>query len=164
MNIFLTGLPGAGKSTILDRMLAELSPAGVGGFFTTRAITPESRTFWLHDRITRESCHMATFTDGSAKVNLAAFEPFALNSITRPCELLVLDELGRFEEPCAAFKSAVHAALDSAAPVLGVLKVSDTPFVRSIAERGDVHVVTVTEQTRDSAYREFVNVFLTNCA
>jgi nucleoside-triphosphatase len=153
-NLFLTGKQGVGKTTLLNKLLARedehcLSSGTIGGYYTECALHAGARRFWLEDRVTGERCEMAAITGRGTQVNLSAFDDFAVRIITRPCGLLALDELGRFEEPCEAFKSAVHAALDGDTTVLGVLKLCDTPFVRSVIERADVTVITVTEQNRD---------------
>jgi nucleoside-triphosphatase THEP1 len=155
MNHFLTGVPGAGKTTLLDKRIAELKTSLpqllITGFFTTRERTAETTTFWLNDRVTRESCLMAkTFSD-RFEVNLDAFERFAAEAIERGLTaassgqsvIIVLDELGRFEEPCERFKATVYAALDSEIEVYGVLKLVNTPFVSSIRDRSDVELQTL---------------------
>ncbi|MDR0818610.1 MAG: nucleoside-triphosphatase [Oscillospiraceae bacterium] len=153
-NIFLTGIPCVGKTTILERYL-ERSNIRTGGYFTTREITETSRAFWLNDRVTLESRLMARMVDGEFNVNLAAFDEFAVSAITRPRDLLVLDELGRFEEPCEPFKRAVFDALDGGTVVTGVLKECDTPFVNSIKARNDVAVLIVTEENREEMFLRF---------
>lgn len=65
-------------------------------------------------------------------------------------ELIVLDELGVFEENCAAFKAAVFECLSSSIPVLGVLKKAASGFLDEVREAAGVEVLEVTRENRDS--------------
>lgn len=153
MNTFLTGVPGVGKSTIIEEAIRELRNYGksVAGYYTTREITPERKTFWLNDYVTGDSVLMADGdADGNFDVNLDAFNVFAVNAIGRSADVVVLDELGVFEEPCETFKTAVHDLLSKSQTVLGVLKLRDGEFLDSIRARGDVKITEVTFENRDS--------------
>ncbi|MDR2606099.1 MAG: nucleoside-triphosphatase [Oscillospiraceae bacterium] len=164
MNLLLTGVPGVGKSTLINKLLNRLAPQlkrSVGGYYTTRTVTDSGRTFYLNDHRTGEQVRMASWLNSEMDVNFAAFDDFGVRSVKSALELngiIVLDELGRFEEPCAAFKAAVHSALDSGKLVLGVLKVCETPFIDGIKARSDVTVYTVTEQNRDAAFMELLEL------
>jgi nucleoside-triphosphatase len=183
MNLFLTGVPGAGKSTLINKLLNRLAPqikGSVGGYYTTRTVTDSSRTFYLNDHRTGEQVRMASWNGtpltqgdgaeqrrsditavGGLDINYAAFNDFGMRSIRAAIannDIVVMDELGRFEEPCEPFKAAVHDALDSGKLVLGVLKVCDSPFIDGIKARSDVTVYTVTEQNRDAAFGELIKL------
>jgi len=164
VNLLLTGVPGVGKSTLINKLLNRLAPQlkrSVGGYYTTRTVTDSSRVFYLNDHRTGEQIRMASWQDGKLDVNYSAFDDFGVRSLSSALEIndiIVLDELGRFEEPCETFKSSVHAVLSSDKMVLGVLKVCDSPFIDSIKARDDVTVYTVTEQNRDAAFSELLKL------
>ena len=64
--------------------------------------------------------------------------------------IIILDELGVFEENCESFKTAVFACLSSDVPVLGVLKKAASGFLDSIRNKPGVEVIEVTRENRDS--------------
>jgi len=152
-NRFLTGVPGIGKTTALNRILAGYR-GSIGGYYTERDYLEDGKRFWLVDRITGKRHEMArVFNDDTGLHPIIypdAFDDFAIRAVSRECSLLALDEIGAFEEGSEAFKAAVHAALDSDKPVWGVLKLKDTPFVRSVAERKDVEIITITAENREA--------------
>ncbi|MDR2360788.1 MAG: nucleoside-triphosphatase [Oscillospiraceae bacterium] len=153
MNTFLTGEPGVGKSTIIEEAIRELRNYGksVAGYYTTREITSERKTFWINDYVTGESVVMAVGdSNGNFEVNYDAFEIFAAEAISRPADVIVLDELGVFEEPCEKFKATVYELLGKPQTVLGVLKLRGGEFLDSIKAREDVRITEVTIENRDS--------------
>jgi nucleoside-triphosphatase THEP1 len=71
-----------------------------------------------------------------------------------PTRLIVMDELGFIESSAAGFQAAVHAALGGDIPVVGVLRLIDTPFIGSVREHPNVRVIEVTERNRDTVAHE----------
>ena len=68
-------------------------------------------------------------------------------------DLVLMDELGPNESKAYGFQRAVEQALDSGAPVYGILQVADSEFLDRIAAREDVCVITVTEENRNDLPR-----------
>lgn len=61
---------------------------------------------------------------------------------------IVMDELGDLEACAPDFRRAVTAALDSDAPVVGVLKQTQSAFIVGILEREDVFVIHLWPEGR----------------
>lgn len=82
-----------------------------------------------------------------------AFDIYGVN-ILKQCleqklDVIVMDELGFFENNAFIFQSMVHDILDLPIPVIGVIKDASTAFLDSIRERSDVDVLRVTKRNRD---------------
>ena len=75
------------------------------------------------------------------------FEELGVRSIEHAMklsELMVFDELGRFEASCEGFKEAIRKALAHETPVIAALKSETNPFLDSLREREDVSLFTIT--------------------
>jgi nucleoside-triphosphatase THEP1 len=64
-------------------------------------------------------------------------------------DLIIMDELGIMEADSTLFISAVLAKLDGTAPILGVVKKREHPFLDAVKNHRNVEVITVDEYNRD---------------
>ena len=151
-NLFLTGPKHIGKSTILFSALLKF-PVILGGFRVDRVFEGRRlRAFRIIDLNTSSSAEISTARKGGWDIHLEAFETVGAEAVRcgiRSAELVVMDELGRFELRAYGFRQAVTDALDSPAPVIGVLKEDDNPFLNEIRSREDTEILEVTEENRD---------------
>lgn len=158
-NIFLTGDKQIGKSTIINRFLAEYN-GKVCGFKTLLENEPY-RKFYIESInpqiTTAEKVYISKKTEeGFLKGNIEGFDSFGVE-ILNDClcsspDLIVLDELGLFESEAIHFQELVHSCLDAKTPVLGVLKAKSSPFLDSIRYRNDVTIYNVTLENREELY------------
>jgi len=102
-HILLTGLPGIGKTTVIRRVVERLTDKTVAGFFTEE----------IREAGQRRGFRIATFSGGSgvlAHVNLktnhrvgryhvdvSGFERLVLPELRRPCDIVLIDEIGKME-------------------------------------------------------------------
>lgn len=63
--------------------------------------------------------------------------------------MILIDELGFFENDAINFKKKIIEVLESDTKVIGVLKKKDTEFLNSIKQRADVLVIEVNERNRN---------------
>lgn len=151
-NLFLTGPPGAGKSTILFSVLGLFLPRhALGGFVVKRVYRQGRRVAMvLIDLRSQERGVLATFPDPERphrpEVYPEAFEEVgvpAIRSALAESAVCVMDELGRFELGAPRFLAAVEEALASPVPVVGVLKAESNPFLDTVRRRPDTCVLAV---------------------
>ncbi|HAV20939.1 MAG: nucleoside-triphosphatase [Bacillota bacterium] len=161
-NLFLTGPKRVGKSTALFSAVQQVSqghPLTLGGFRVDRVFEGRRlRAFRIMDLDTSASAVISTARKGGWDVHLESFDTVGADSIRRGisgANLIIMDELGRFELDAYEFRQAVMEALDSPVPVLGVLKRDDNPFLNGIRSREDTEVLEVTEENRDGV-KEYV--------
>lgn len=153
--ILLTGSPGCGKTTLIERVVSRLeSPAG--GFLTREVreagrrvgfelLTLDGRRDWLaHVNLT------GTARVGKYRVNLRALEELAAGTVraaTREGKIVVIDEIGPMELLSSHFCHAVVEALAGPSLVLATIMRRSHPF----ADRVKAHpTATLLEVTRDN--------------
>jgi len=158
MHIFLTGPRNIGKSTAIHRTLDILmaqGPLKLGGFFTWRGGAADPHVYLSPAEVGREHeiYRLAAYDAKSGGLNcdVAVFEQTGVKLLAQSlgADLLIMDELGFLESKAPAFRQAVATALLSAAPVLGVLRLGDIPWLSEIKSNPQVILYEVNENNRD---------------
>jgi nucleoside-triphosphatase len=157
-NLFLTGRPGIGKTTLVRKLLACLT-GEVGGFFTQEIRQGHRRVgFKIRDLQGEEGVlahinYSSPYRVGKYGVDIAALERVALpalNYALKNSAYIIMDELGKMELYSQAFQKKVVEVLDSPKKVLGVIQQRSNPFLDPIKTRGDVDMIEVTLENRES--------------
>jgi nucleoside-triphosphatase len=156
-NVLVTGRPGVGKTTLIERVLEALA-VDAGGFYTHEIRDGGRRVgFAITDLrgasgILAHVDHPGEHRVGKYGVNREDLErigvPAVLDAVRR-ARLVVMDEIGRMELCSEAFQAAVTAALGSPVPVLGTIQDRRNAFLDAIRARDDVEIVRVDESNRD---------------
>ena len=149
MNIILTGLRHCGKSTLLSKFLSQYN-GFVSGFIThfDNRASGNRRLLIRSVDGSKESC-VVHWSNGSYTVNFDVFDSFAPTLVDLNSDLIVFDELGKFEVPCINLKAAVESAFSSSTSVIAVIR-SDAPcWIGELKNRSDVLVINVNENNRD---------------
>ncbi len=162
-NLFLTGPPGAGKTTILFRALRRLD-IEAGGYVVKRVY--RYGRLWAMDVVDLSGAGRACLIDlrdpARPEINRDAFLTIGAPAIRRAMSigLVVMDEIGRFELAVPVFLDAVKEALDSGVPVTGVLKEESNWFLDRVRSRADVRVVRVEPASRQAAEVNYTRLLL----
>ena len=156
-NVFLTGAPGIGKTTIIRSVLDTLD-VEAGGFYTSEMREDGSRVGFAIVGLNGERGVLAHIDlDSPYRVNrygvnrddLERVGIGALEEATGRAQLIVMDEIGRMELCSEAFRIAVLRALDSPTPVLGTIQDRSNEFLDSVRARDDVEIHRVNSGNRD---------------
>jgi len=161
--VFLTGVPGVGKSTVVG-LVAEkmkLDSLTVGGMTSGDLRSGSARVgFEIRNLMTNEVgvlAHVNQATGpkiGKYRVNgedLDKVGAEAISSAVKDADLIVIDEVGPMELTSARFKDAVQAALGCGKPVLGTVhRNAQDPLVREIRSGQRIEVIEVTRENRDT--------------
>ena len=179
INILLTGRPGIGKTTVIQKFVRKC-PVSAGGFFTCEILehgrrvgfTIEAvRSFdkdYKHDRGVKYRDVMAhvnsrsSYRVGRYGVNISAIEKVGITALkegTEKAKIIIIDEIGRMETYSAVFQEEVKKVFDSPLPVLGVIQMKHTLFLDSIRERDNVTVIHVTADNRDALPERLYDIF-----
>jgi nucleoside-triphosphatase len=173
VNVLVTGRPGCGKSTLVNRLVEMARAKGitVGGISTPEFRLPSGKRggFLIQDIATGEKQIMASadrsspVSVGRYGVDLQSIQDVgvkAINSAVAEADLVVIDEIGKMELAVSEFKTSVAGALNSAKPVLGTIGMRlKTVFVVDIKNRSDVTLIVLTPETRDQVYQNVVQLF-----
>ncbi|MTI70386.1 MAG: hypothetical protein FH751_09075 [Firmicutes bacterium] len=159
MNIFLTGDINIGKSTVIDKVIkkTKYNKKDIKGFKTRALLEKEKVIGFYIDPINYKKVDMSKRIIGK-EVNdrwigiTKNFEEYGFNLvkdiINSKEKLVVLDELGFFENKAVKFQDSIHKLLSSNKLILGVIKPVQIPFMDSIRERKDVEVFAVSKYNR----------------
>ncbi len=143
-NFFLTGPPRRGKSSLILDFLPSIS-GPVGGFVVQRMVlSGETVAFRLADlqqepylltlpfrgRVSDPVIYQEKNNPRWTPV-LSTFNQKGTRALQNAahCSLVIMDELGIFEEEALPFQRAVLKCLGSSQPVLGVIKQKSSPFL-----------------------------------
>ncbi|POZ88087.1 MULTISPECIES: nucleoside-triphosphatase [Petrotoga] len=170
-NIFLTGSIGVGKSTIIRKVINQLS-LHVCGFSVDREGKKNSwNAFYLvevssfnnGDRSKKSKYNRFAFRKDESKnweINIQVFDKIGVQLLTNidDADLVIMDELGRFELTAFKFQKKVEEVLNSDKPVLGVIKDESNTFLDRIRNRKDVRIFRVTLENREEVYKEVLSL------
>lgn len=151
-HLFLTGLRGVGKSTLLNQILSDFSRK-IGGFQTVwnndqLYLLPYGATdFPLDNRV-------AGRFDLARWRNSKAFDHVGETLFVGGHDVIVMDELGFFEGDSPVFQEKILECLDGETPVIGVIKPQHTDFLDKIRSHPQVDILWVTEANRNRLREE----------
>jgi len=170
MKILLTGKPGVGKSTILQKVKHGLEKGFTGiivreirenghrvGF---ESVNPKGeRRIFSHAFLFKSE-----FVVGKRFfVDIEAIDSFVVPEIKRglndPDALLFIDEIGRMQAFSENFLSTIDEALNSDADILGTIVFDPEPWSLKFKEHPQVILVTVTQQNRDDLPDALLTIF-----
>jgi nucleoside-triphosphatase len=156
--VAITGRPGVGKTTLIERVLPLVS-ATYGGFLTKEVRKCGHRVgFALVDLGTGEECLFArVHSSGGTKfgryaVDVGAVERMGVAAILRAIkekELVVIDEIAPMELSALGFVAAVEQALASDKALLIATHAHATHPVADRA-RQELHLVRIRQGNRDA--------------
>jgi nucleoside-triphosphatase len=153
--ILLSGRPGVGKTTVIRRLADLLSNHAIAGFYTGEIREAGQRrgfgatTFSGSSGVLAHVGLKSRQRVGRYGVDVAAFEQLVLPELSQPCDLMLIDEIGKMECFSARFVDAVRGLPDGPTPVVATVAVSGAGFVAEVKRRTDVELWQVTRETRD---------------
>jgi nucleoside-triphosphatase len=168
LNLLVTGKPGVGKTTLIERVIEGLRGSlRLAGFTTTEVRGPGGERMGFAvvtvegKRGELARCGLRSRVRvGRYGVKLEEFERLALPELSRrDVYLIVIDEIGKMECASGRFRRAVEDALDSPVSVLATIGIAHVPFFDALRARPDVELLTLTERNRDSLVGEILSRF-----
>jgi nucleoside-triphosphatase len=154
-NIFLTGAPSSGKTTVIRKVIAGL-PVPAEGFYTGEERVEGKRVGFVMTTLDGRRGYLAhqgirsDFRVRRYGVSVENVEGIAVPSII-PVEgrVIILDEIGKMECFSEVFRKAVIGALDSPNTVIGTITFGGDDFILGIKKRTDIEIHEVTTENRD---------------
>jgi nucleoside-triphosphatase len=165
--VLLTGRPGCGKTTLIKRVVNDLTRFA-GGFYTEEMREGSARVgFKLVTLDGKEAvfAHVDFKTPervGKYGLDLSALEAVGVKAVREAVQakgLVVIDEIGPMEIRSRNFRDAVNKALDSGAATLATITARTLPFTDAIKKRSDVSLAEVRINNREELVSELLDKF-----
>ena len=158
LNLLITGRPGIGKTTVVERVVARLPAGAATGFYTREERERGVRRGFAIHTLDGRTAILARVgrgrgpTVGRYHVQVESVDAVGVPALApRPgVRLVVVDEIGRMECLSAPFCDAVRAALDSGVALLGTVARQGGGFIAEVRRRPDVTLLEVTATNRDT--------------
>ena len=155
--ILITGKPGVGKTTLVQKIIERMRSVNMAGFLTAEIRDMGSRLGFELQGLNGERRILAhveidsRHRVGRYGVDTRGFEAFlaALDLLNPDVELVVIDEIGKMELFSNRFRSLVRKALNSDKQLLASISLKGNQFIREIKQRSDIHLLEVTHGNRD---------------
>ena len=156
--VFLTGRPGVGKTTVIERTLQMLGDIELHGFITREMRENGRRVGFRIDDLHGNGAVMA-HVDFSGPprvskygVDVDAVERVAVEALNRAVKAgtpAVIDEVGKMELASDAFAEKLIQVVEADIPVLGTMHKRRDRVTRQIHGSDDTRVIEVTTENRD---------------
>ena len=165
IHIFITGLPGVGKTTFIINLANELKDLSMAGFYTAEIREGGIRKgFELISLDGKKSIlsHVDFKSDnrvGRYGVDVKGFEVFlnALGLAQSKADVLLIDEIGKMECHSSRFRQLISSLLDADKPLVATISLRSEGFISEIKRRPDVRVLELTTANRESLVTEVAN-------
>lgn len=155
-NILVTGPPGCGKSTLIEKVINRIKKP-VTGFFT-REIKERGRrvgfsinTLDGREGILAHKSIRSEYRVGKYGVNIEDIDTIAVPSLIPKGkdEIVVIDEIGKMECFSLLFRDTLMRVLNAPHWIIGSIAQKGDPFIQKIKERDDVMLVCIAQRNRD---------------
>ncbi len=152
----ITGKPGVGKTTLVQKIIKRMASVNMAGFCTSEIRGTRSRLGFELQGLNggRRVAHVEIDSQhrvGRYGVDKDGFEKFlATLDLLNPCvELIVIDEIGKMELFSNRFRNLVCDALNADKQVLATIPLKSNDFIREIKQQLDIHLLEVHHVNRD---------------
>lgn len=156
-NILLTGKPGIGKTTAIRRIVDQLNPDSVAGFFSKEIREKGRRVGFAIETLTGKQGLLAHVDLKTGKrvskygVSIEDIDTIAVPELELARvkgAIIVIDEIAKMELFSSRFIDEVRKCLDTNR-VLGTLQERRHPFLDEVRSRDDITILELTLETRD---------------
>jgi nucleoside-triphosphatase len=152
-NILITGNPGVGKTTLIQRIISKLE-VSAGGFYTSE-VRSENGKRWGFKIVSldgQEGVLASVDIVSQRKVSKYGVDVSVMDRVgttavqdaIQNSAIIVIDEIGRMELTSNQFRNAVLKALDSPKVVLGTVPIKPTNFTDKIKKREYTKIIRLT--------------------
>jgi nucleoside-triphosphatase len=160
-NIFVTGPPQCGKSTLIERVVRKIQTPTTG--FYTRELRKKGKrvgfsitTMDGKEGVLAHQHIRSPYKVGKYGVNLDHIDRIAVPSMipSKSEEIIVIDEIGKMECFSPLFRQTLMKILDSENPIIASIAQKGDRFIQEIKQREDILLLQISEKNRD----EMVNL------
>ena len=161
-NVFITGIPGVGKTTLVRKLAQDLSMLLIKGFYKEKIVEDDStRGFRVISFDYQEQILAHLFIEGPNKmdgfgVNIEGFEKFILPQFQNidMVDLFIFDEIGKMECMSDSFCSGFEKILDADVPVITTYSHHSAFKLNTLKKRKDTTFLQMTLKNRDDIWKQ----------
>lgn len=164
--ILLTGNPGCGKTTLIQKVIDRLN-IPVFGFYTQEIKKSGQRVGFELSTISKPLkkgvlAHVDTksqYKVGKYGVDIETFEKIALTELEAGIKsdgLIVIDEIGKMELFSVSFKNLLRKLFDSDLSILATILYKPHPFGDFLKQNRNIKVIVVNKNNRDYLVDEII--------
>jgi nucleoside-triphosphatase len=166
-NILITGRPGCGKSSLIEKLIREMRDKKISGL-----ITPEIREgnrrlgFKIIDLNSKEEEILASVDFKSErKVSKYGVNIDGINKIIdkfletfESSDFAIVDEIGKMELLSEKFREIIEMILNSNKKVIASITLAKDPFIERIKRRKDVEIFYLERKNFDQIFNEILGL------
>ncbi len=161
----LTGTPGAGKTSLIKQVVAEMK-GEAGGFYTeeirTQGVRQGFRLVTLDgkDAVLSHINIRSQYRVGKYGVDIDSLNRVgvpALHRAAQQCDLVIIDEIGKMELFSGKFREAVSQMIGSGKRMLGTIMLNPHPWADAIKQQPQVNLITVTRANHQQVLQELLH-------
>jgi nucleoside-triphosphatase len=158
-NLLLTGSPGCGKTTVLERVLEQLGDLRLAGFLTLELREHGQRVGFeavgLGGRrvVLAHVRYQSRVSVGRYGVEPDRLIPLIEEELSRPLgavDAYLIDEIGKMECHCPQFIEAIRRILEEPVQVVATIALRGGGFIAEVKNRPEVQIVEVTNGNRQA--------------
>src|SRR5271166_6797905 len=158
-NLLMTGSPGCGKTTVLERVVEHLGDLRLAGFLTLELREHGQRVGFEAVGLGGRRVILAHVRFRSlVSMGRYGVEPDRLiplieeERVRAPgtVDAYLIDEIGKMECHCPQFTEAVCRLLEGPVPLVASIALRGGGFIAKVRGRNDVRVVEVTQGSRQT--------------
>ena len=162
-NIFITGYPRVGKTTLIKKILEEIEKKCAG--FYTEEIRNEKGNRIGFKIITLEEKREGILAHeegkrkervGKYSVFVTEFEELIIDEMKKDAELIVIDEIGKMELLSKKFKEQLIVNLEKGNVIATITKKGGGKYVENLKKREDSKLYELTIENRDRMLDEIL--------
>ena len=168
-NLLLTGHPGIGKTTLVQRIVERLGHLALSGFYTEEIRTRGRRMGFRAVALNGTSgvfAHRHYQTTSQYRLGPYGVHPWMLEHLVLPHldwqrkrpDLMVVDEIAKMEFLSRPLRETILELLDSPCPVLGTISLRGAGVLKRIRDREDALLIQVTQKNRSVLHGEILRL------
>lgn len=155
--LLLTGVPGIGKTTAIEKIVRSLSEFTAAGFYTREIRTDSGRQGFELVTLQGKRFLMAhvdidsLYRVGKYGVDIDAIDAAASMTLSsdREVDIYIIDEIGKMECFSNVFMQRVMLLLDSGKPVVATIAQKGSGFISEVKGLKGAAIWEVTKRNRD---------------
>lgn len=164
-NLFISGNPGVGKTTLIKKLVDILPPNHFNGFYTEEIRSGFKRTGFsisTFDGYQKTMAHVDFTSDyrvGKYFVKIENIDEIVVriqNEKSEP-KLYLIDEIGKMESFSLKFRNWVEELVRGKIPIIATIAKGGNQWIESIKKFSGFQIMELTPKNRDSVAKELQN-------